>query len=258
MAANSTTRFSNRVEDYVKYRPDYPIEIIDMLQDSYGLSAGQLIADIGAGTGISAELFLHAGYRVIAVEPNQEMRDKSIELLGHMPGFKAYSGTAENTSLATASVDAVIAGQAFHWFDPEKARAEFSRIIKPGGLVVLLWNERKTSSAFEIAYDELIVRHARDYVQVDHRNIGTANIAGFFSPAQVRLEVFANRQEFDFEGLKGRLLSSSYMPVSNEQGYPEMLKDLQDLFDTYQQDGKILIHYDTKVYAGRLTEEQTK
>ena len=252
MVNNSTTRFSNRVEDYVKYRPDYPTEIVNFLHDTYGLTQDKLIADIGAGTGISTALFLNKGYRVIAVEPNAEMREKAIELLSSFNGFIAHDGTAENTDLTTASVDAVIAGQAFHWFDTVLTRAEFKRILKPGGIVALIWNERKTSSAFEQEYDKLIIKHARDYVKVDHRNIDTERIAAFFNPEPVHLEIFQNKQVFDFEGLKGRLMSSSYMPTKDDEGFDAMIADLKALFDKFEQNGLITISYDTKVYSGKL------
>jgi SAM-dependent methyltransferase len=252
MNTNSTTRFSNRVDDYVKYRPSYPAEIISFLQGSYNLSADKLIADIGAGTGISTALFLDAGYRVIAVEPNLEMREKSIELLGSQPGFKVQNGTAENTGLETGSIDAVIAGQAFHWFDAVKTREEFKRVLTPGGIVALIWNERLTTSAFEKEYDQLIVAHGKDYVKVDHRNINPEAIGAFFSPETFHLQKFANKQIFDFEGLAGRLLSSSYMPTKDDIGYEPMIADLKILFDRYQQNGMITINYDTKAYVGKL------
>lgn len=252
MTNNSTTRFSNRVNDYVKYRPHYPKTIVEFLEDNYELSTGKLIADIGAGTGISTALFLDAGYKVIAVEPNQEMREKAVELLGNYPGFKAMNGTAENTGLETGSIDFIIAGQAFHWFDAEKTKTEFKRILKPGGIVALIWNERKTQSAFEIEYDRLIVNHGRDYAKVDHRNIDDGHIGAFFNPEPFQLEVFQNKQVFDFNGLAGRLLSSSYMPAKDEAGYEPMMADLKDLFDKYQQDDFITINYDTKVYVGKL------
>jgi SAM-dependent methyltransferase len=252
MVSNSTTRFSNRVEDYVKYRPGYPEEIVKFLHDVYGLTQDKLIADIGAGTGISTALFLKKGYRVIAVEPNVEMREKAIELLDSYNGFIPKNGTAEHTGIDSNSIGAIIAGQAFHWFDAVKTRTEFKRILKPDGIVALIWNERKTTSAFEQEYDELIIKHGNDYVKVDHRNIDTEHIAAFFKPEPVHLETFANKQVFDFEGLKGRLLSSSYMPARNEEGYESMINDLQALFNKFQQDGFIVINYDTKVYSGKL------
>lgn len=252
MVTNSTTRFSNRVEDYVKYRPGYPVEIVRFLHDTYGLTQDKLIADIGAGTGISTELFLKKGYRVIAVEPNVEMREKAIELLDSYNGFIPKNGTAENTGIDSNSVGAIIAGQAFHWFDALKTRIEFKRILKPDGIVALIWNERKTTSAFEQEYDELIIKHGNDYVKVDHRNIDTEHIAAFFNPEPVHLETFANKQVFDFEGLKGRLLSSSYMPAREDMGYEPMISDLQALFDKFQQNGVIVINYDTKAYSGKL------
>ena len=252
MVSNSTTRFSNRVEDYVKYRPGYPEEIVKFLHDVYGLTQDKLIADIGAGTGISTALFLKKGYRVIAVEPNVEMREKAIELLDSYNGFIPKNGTAEHTGIDSNSIGAIIAGQAFHWFDTVKTRIEFKRILKPDGIVALIWNERKTTSAFEQEYDELIIKHGNDYVKVDHRNIDTEHIAAFFNPEPVHLETFANKQVFDFEGLKGRLLSSSYMPARDEEGYQPMINDLQALFNKFQQDGVIVINYDTKVYSGKL------
>lgn len=249
---DNTKRFSNRVTDYVKYRPHYPNAIITFLQETYQLTTDKLIADIGAGTGISTKLFLDAGYRAIAVEPNAEMRDKAIELLSPYPGFTAVDSTAENTGLADGSIDAVIAGQAFHWFNAPNARAEFKRILKPGGTVVLIWNERKTASAFEMEYDQLIITHGQDYVKVGHRNIDLDNIGAFYDPNPFELRVFENQQVFDFDGLKGRLLSSSYSPTKADAGYEPMINDLQVLFNRYQQNGKITIHYDTKVYVGSL------
>jgi SAM-dependent methyltransferase len=249
---DNTKRFSNRVEDYVKYRPDYPAEIINYLRQQYGLTPDKVIADVGAGTGISSALFLKAGYRVFAVEPNKEMREKAISLLSRFRGFKAVDGTAENTNLKAESIDAIIAGQAFHWFDAGKARMEFKKKLKENGIVVLMWNERQTESAFETGYDQLIVKHGKDYVQVDHRNISAAHIAAFFDPELFTLETFQNKQIFDFNGLKGRLLSSSYMPAKGEEGFDEMIKDLEELFKQYEENNLIKINYVTKVYAGKL------
>jgi len=249
---NNTTRFSNRVEDYVKYRPTYPKEIISFLQERYGLSIDKTIADIGAGTGISTTLFLHAGYAVFAVEPNEAMRNKAIELLGKEARFAAVAGTAEHSNLAPQSIDAIVVGQAFHWFDMQLSKVEFKRVLKENGLLILIWNERQTTSDFEKKYDQLIVDHGIDYVKVDHRNIGDEDIQRFFDPNDVELKIFPNQQVFDFTGLKGRLLSSSYMPKEDDPGYPLMIEALQKLFDQHQQAGTITIHYDTKVYVGRL------
>lgn len=254
MATNSTTRFSNRVENYVKYRPGYPEEIVPWLQTHYELPASKVIADIGSGTGISAELFLKNGYAVSGIEPNAPMREMSEQLLKDYPRFKAIDGTAEATALPDQSVDAIVAGQAFHWFDAGKTKAEFLRILKPVGLVILIWNERLTNSSFEKEYDQLIINHSKDYVQVDHRNINTENIQAFFHPQNCHLQIFPNQQVFDFEGLKGRLLSSSYMPIEGEDGYKAVTDDLKALFNKYNKGGLITIHYDTKLYSGIFKE----
>ncbi len=252
MPQDSTTRFSNRVEDYVKYRPGYPPEVILFLQAQYNLDPQKVIADIGSGTGLSTLPFLEAGYPTFAVEPNPDMREKSISLLQQYPGFSPVDGTAEHTGLPAQSIDAVIAGQAFHWFDRNAARAEFCRILKPEGIVALVWNERRILNQFEKEYDRLIQRHARDYVQVNQRNINLAAIRDFFSPGSCYYDLFVNKQVFDFEGLEGRLLSSSYMPGRQEEGYEAMHKELRLLFDRYQEDGKVTLNYDTKLYTGKL------
>jgi SAM-dependent methyltransferase len=273
--SDNTTRFSDRVEDYVKYRPHYPEEILPYLQETYSFDASWDVADIGSGTGISAELFLENGNRVFAVEPNAEMRGKAEELeagraeVGRAPkaegrdrsdsegrqrdggNFVSINGTAEATGLAAGSVRLVVAGQAFHWFDAVKSRAEFVRILGPGGVVVLVWNERLAQSPFEIAYDALIAEHGKDYKTTNHRNIPDLQIGSFYHPAAYVLKEFPNEQWFDLEGLRGRLLSSSYMPKSGP-AYAPMIEDLQRLFARHQQGGRVRVGYDTKVYSGVL------
>ncbi|MCF3107909.1 class I SAM-dependent methyltransferase [Niabella sp. CC-SYL272] len=250
---HSTLRFSNRVEDYVKYRPHYPAAICSLLEQEGLLKPDLPVADIGSGTGISAELFLKKGYTVWGIEPNREMRQKSEVLLQSYPGFKAIDGTAESTNVPDKSVGLIVAGQAFHWFNREHCRPEFERILKTGGGVALIWNERLTATPFEKEYEDLIVRHSNQYQKVDHRNIDDAVIEAFFAPGTVTLSIFNNEQVFTYEGLEGRLLSSSYMPVKDGAGYTEMVADLKALFDQYETGNQVVIHYATKVYWGRLT-----
>ena len=252
MSMDNTNRFSNRVENYVKYRPGYPAGVVDYLQHTFGLTSDKVIADIGAGTGISSELFLKNHHTVFAVEPNKAMRDKAVHLLGSYAGFHAVDGTAEHTTLPGASVDVILAGQAFHWFDRRKAKEEFRRIMKPDGIVVLMWNERNTTSEFEKRYDELIISHSKDYVKVDHRNIDEQAIITFFQPLPVTTAVFSNHQVFDFQGLRGRLLSSSYIPAIGEPGHDQLMQEVRQLFDQYQQDNLIRINYTVNVYIGKL------
>lgn len=248
---NSTTRFSDRVSDYIKYRPHYPEEIVSYLEQEWDISPGSHIADVGSGTGISCRLFLEKGYRVTGIEPNEAMREASVAYLQGHKGFRTISASAEATTLPANSVDVITAAQAFHWFDTVAVKREFKRILKPGGLIVLIWNERLAVSDFEKKYDDLITRHAIDYVQIDHRNIDREQIERFFAPNHCRMKTFPNCQDFDFEGLKGRLMSSSYIPKENASGYDAMIRELCTLFDTYQSAGMIRITYDTKIYAAR-------
>src|ERR1019366_5901844 len=138
---NSTTRFSSRVENYIKYRPGYPQAIVDLLSARCGLTSASVIADVGSGTGILTELMLRNGNKVFAVEPNRDMREAAERLLSQHPNFISVEGTAEVTRLNDASVDLIVAGQSFHWFDRVKTRQEFLRVLKPGGWVALIWND---------------------------------------------------------------------------------------------------------------------
>lgn len=249
-----TRRFSGRVENYVRYRPGYPQEIVALLRGECGLSEGSVVADVGSGTGILSRLFLENGNRVFGVEPNSEMRTAGERFLESYERFTSVAATAEATTLPSASVDFVTAGQAFHWFDPRSARAEFVRISKPGGWTVLVWNAgRKEGTPFLEAYERLLKTYGTDYAEVAHGRRGSPEeIRAFFSPSVVKVATFDNWQVLNLEGLKGRLLSSSYVPSEGEPNHGEMLRELEKVFRGHQVNGEVTMEYDTRVYYGRL------
>ncbi len=250
-----TTRFTARVDNYLKYRPSYPTEIISLLENECGLTRETLVADIGSGTGFMTELFLKHGNKVFGVEPNAEMRAAGERLLAKYPSFVSVNATAESTTLADHSIDLIVAGQAFHWFDRAATRSEFKRILKPGGWAVLVWNGfRVETSAVVRGYHELLLQYGTDYQQVS-REIETCDIEALFSPGKYREAQFPFAQVFDFEGLKGRLLSASYAPQKDEPGYEEMIKDLREVFESNQRDGKVNFDYETVVYYGQLPDD---
>lgn len=247
-----TERFSNRVENYIRYRPHYPAILLEFLERSCGLTPAATIADIGSGTGILSEMFLRNGNMVYAVEPNREMREAGERLLGQYPNFGSIAGTAEASTLKSSSIDIVTAGQAFHWFDPDKAKAEFIRILKVPGWVVLVWNERREdSSPFAVAYEQLLQTYGTDYHEVKHQRIDATLLNRFFDKGY-QLGRFENSQHFDFEALRGRLLSSSYAPEAGQPGHEPMLTALRIIFDSYKRDEQVLFDYDTNVYYGQL------
>ena len=249
-----TQRFSDRVKNYVRYRPGYPPQLLDLMQERYGLERTAEIADVGSGTGALARLFLANGNRVFGVEPNLEMRRAGERVLAELPRFTSVSGTAERTTLADRSVDLVMSGQAFHWFRQGPTRLEFGRVVRPGGRVMLVWNERRAEgTAFSEAYERLLRTHGTDYAEVNHgKRAGPKQVRDFFFPMPVESWNFENEQRLDLEGLKGRLLSSSYVPAEGEPGCAEMLMEAEDVFERHAEGGTVTVRYDSRVYVGRL------
>ena len=251
---DSTQRFSLRVKQYIRYRPGYSPQIIEALKAECGLTGNSVIADIGSGTGFLSKIFLESGNRVFGVEPNAEMRAAGEQLLSDFRNFSSVDGTAEQTGLPDASVDFVTAGQAAHWFDRERANREFRRILKPGGWAALVWNDRdvdSTASARE--YEQLLRKFGVDYEQVHRVGSDTVrHIHEFFAPARVRTRSFPNRQEFDYEGLEGRVLSASYMPQAGHPSFEPMRQELRRIFDTHQHNGRFLMQYTTNMYYAQL------
>jgi len=253
IATLTTERFSDRVADYVRYRPDYPPALLDWLQDQLGIANDWQIADIGAGTGIASRLFLDAGYRVTAVEPNAAMRAAMTEALAGARGFRAVDGNASATGLPGGSVDLVTVAQAFHWFDPERARREFRRILRPGGLAAIWWNSRRpTGTPFLEGYEALLQQHGADYAAVAERHADDAQMRAWFGAGLRGTARFEHRQRLDFEGLRGRLLSSSYTPRPGHPGHERMLQALHELFDATAVGGTVDMEYDTRVFAGEV------
>ena len=243
-------RFSTRAENYARHRPGYPQAVLEEMRAECGFTRDSVVADVASGTGLLSELFLKNGNRVYGVEPNDEMREAGERYLAGHPLFTSVRGTAEETTLDDASIDLVVVGHAFHWFDIAEARAEFSRILRPGGCAALLWNElRQDASAFMEGYERLIQRYkSQDYEDFDREE----GVGAFFDPEPFRRCVFRHSQTFDLVGLRGRLLSSSYVPDEGKPCYAEMMRELEGIFRAHGRDEKVAFEYETLVYLGRL------
>lgn len=249
----STERFSNRVADYVRYRPDYPAALLDWLQQANGIDASWPVADIGAGTGISCKMFLDAGYTVTAVEPNAAMRGAAESWLGDNTRFRAVDGRADATTLADGSIGLVSVAQAFHWFDPAATRREFHRILRTGGMAAIYWNSRRlTGTPFLVGYEALLQTYGTDYTSVAERYADEPRMREWFGTGWRGTAEFEHGQLLDFEALRGRLMSSSYAPKEGHPNHAPMIEALRKLFDTCEADGRISFDYDTRVYLGEL------
>ena len=249
--ADAKQRFSTRVADYIRYRPSYPSELLDLLRSECALRSGHVIADIGSGTGFLSELFLKNGNRVYGVEPNREMRQAGEEYLASYDGFSSIEGSAEVTTLGDSSIDFVTAGQSFHWFEPDVARREFIRILKPNGWMVIAWNDRRMEEApFTRAYELILERFGLDYKSVKDSYPEAERIRGFLPTFSQR--DLANDQTLDWDSLCGRLRSSSFTPPEGHPNYAPMIEELRKIFDVYQKNGQVRMDYFTRVYYGQM------
>ncbi len=247
-----TDRFSSRVDDYARYRPSYPPPALELLRERCGLAPGAVVADLGSGTGILTELLLERGAQVFAVEPNEHMRAAAEAQLSQEPRFRSIAGSAEATTLASGSVDLLVAGQAFHWFDPQRARLEALRVLRPGAWAALLWNERPPEATpFLADYEALLKRHAPEYTRITASRADVGAMRGFLGAA-MEVRAFANQQILDFEGLRGRLMSSSYAPEPGSADYEPMIGMLREVFARHERDGRITMPYSTLVYFAPL------
>lgn len=245
-------RFSNRVDDYVRYRPGYPPEIVSLLREMTGLEPTWRVADVGAGTGISTAVFLEAGNEVFAIEPNREMREAAESRLGSHPRYHSVDGTAEATGLVGGSIDLVVAAQAFHWFDRDTARLEMARVLRPDGWVALIWNVRQTESTeFLRELETLLLDYSIDYARVRHENVTDAIVHACL-PRDYAKRSVEHVQELDLEGLRGRIASASYVPAPGHPAHEPLFDELAQLFERCQEGGTVRVIYDAVVHAGRL------
>lgn len=247
-----TQRFSNRVAEYVRYRPGYPTALIPVLEETGVLRKDSKIADIGSGTGLSSRPFLEAGYTVYGIEPNAAMRQAAEEGLSDFSTFISMDADAYHTILEKNLIDAIVCAQSFHWLDSAKALAEFQRILKAYGHVVLIWNDRKADDPFMQAYQNIIDTFSIDYKEINHLHITDEMLQKWYQPETMQKITLSYEQKFDLQGLIGRTLSCSYMPDRMHPRFPEMEEQLTMLFNQFQQNGIVIFAYTTRVYIGKI------
>ncbi|MGZ8994092.1 MAG: class I SAM-dependent methyltransferase [Burkholderiaceae bacterium] len=257
MPLTVTERFSSRADAYVRGRPSYPQAIVEQLEKAGALKRGHIVIDIGVGTGLSAEPFLRSGYTVIGVEPSEPMRlagEQQLRVYANNGGsYRSVAGTAEETTLPDDAADLVIAGQAFHWFDAERAAIEARRILRPGGWAALIWNDRQsTGSAFLAGYEALLRTHGVDYAKTIHRHVDDKGIAQFFAPTQALVVTFDNPRELTREDLLALAGSASYLPAPGDTRHAAMLSALNALFDAHEKNGSVQMMYRTRMHHAQL------
>lgn len=251
---NNENRFTKTVANYEAYRPHYPQEVLEVLIKECDLKGSDIIADIGSGTGILTELLLSNGNIVYGVEPNSAMRQVAETKFQKNSRFHSIKGSAENTTLDSHSIDLITAGTAFHWFEPLTTKIEFIRVLKEKGWVLLVWNVRDVHSSPLVSdYEDLLLTYCHSYKGSKAQTFEKTAVAGFFEPNKMITKSFPNYQTFDWQGLKGRLLSSSYCLDSDNPLYEAMLATLKKVFDRYQKNEYVEFRYETRLIYGQLT-----
>lgn len=252
-SGDSSARFSSRVDDYVRCRPGYPPALLDCLATEFDLRPEHVVADIGSGTGIFTALLLGRGHEIYGVEPNEAMRRAAEDRFRGESRFHSVAGSSEHTTLPDASVDWLMAAQAFHWFDVERARLEALRILRPPCCAALIWNNRREDTPFLAEYEAFLHTFAIDYASAKHQQAESdGRIPRFFGGGELTHRVFPNAQACDWDGLRGRTLSASYMPNADHPSYSSMMSALRELFDRHAHDGQVVIEYESSLHVGRM------
>lgn len=241
------------MDSYVKYRPDYPVALERDLVARGVWRKDATWADVGAGTGIWTRQIAPWVGRVIALEPNAPMRAAGETFLADVANASLRDGSAEATGLPDQSCDGITAAQAFHWFDRVAFRAECERVLRPGGTVLLVWNERIVEvTPFARDYEALLLEHGTDYAAVDHRRMTPEVLAEFFGAGGFTTVEHPHAQYFDLAGLEGRVLSSSYAPPPGHPRHAGMMEALRELFVKHAEEGRLAFDYVTRAYFGTV------
>jgi ubiquinone/menaquinone biosynthesis C-methylase UbiE len=247
-------RFSSKTEDYAKYRPDFPVEIVEFLYSKGVIKEASIVADIGSGTGRFTRLLLESGNLVYGVERNNEMRSKAEELLSQFRNFISIAGSAEETGLRDSSIDLITVAQAFHWFDKEKCLSEFRRISKDNGRVFIVWDDFLGDyNDFSMEYNKVL----SDFRIVEPENKGkrisrAEMIDGFFKENKYESMSFIHEIYQGFEGIRGGALSASFTPKPGEKNYEEFISELKRVFDKYEDAGKVCTAFRSVCYLGEI------
>ena len=252
---DTKNRFSEKVENYVKYRPHYPKKLIEFMEMHDILKKDYVIADVGAGTGKFTELLLQSGYTVNAIEPNRPMLKACKEIYGKYSNLKCIEGSSDVTTLADNSVDLITTAQAFHWFEIEDTKTEWERILKPNKYVALIWNSRlkgEKTTPFQRQYEEFVKKYGKEYTRMQENFRVQEKIDILFKKNGYLEFHTPYSQTFNFGSLMGRALSSSYMPQPRDKLYPKMVEALKALFENHQVENQVSIEYDTELIYGKL------
>ncbi len=239
-------RFSDRVQNYVKYRPSYPGVIVDFFESQLGLQKTMMIADVGSGTGLFSELLLKEDYKVFCVEPNAEMRHYAELTLSRYPGFSSIDGRAEETRLPDHAIDFITVIQSFHWMNPTETKVEFRRILKSNGKIIIAWILAKQNTPFLHEYEEIRKTFGIDYKAVERANENI--LIDFYDPHAIGKKIFHHSRSLDFENLKGQLISASFIPLPGHPKYENMITELTRIYKKYQYNGFVTMEYEIPVF----------
>jgi ubiquinone/menaquinone biosynthesis C-methylase UbiE len=250
MSRSTSDRFLGKTDDYVKFRPGYPIEILDYLSKNHGFSSNAICAEVGSGTGKFSELLLQNKNKVFAVEPNGEMRGAAEKSLTAFQSFKSVSGDSVNTTLEKGSIDFIFCAQALHWFANENTAKEFKRILKPNGRVVIIWNKKAyEKSSFMKGIHKIFIEDCIDFLSVKLENIADKEILSSLFKDNYDSYSIDTKQTFNLDGLIGRMMSASYAPPEGHPKHQKFISEIKKLFQSEEKKGSVEFLYETVTYV---------
>lgn len=250
---NNTSKFTGKAAIYSKYRSNYPNECIQDIVKEVSADKNIMIADIGAGTGKLTKQFLEKGIKVIAVEPNKDMLEVAIkDLSKYNELFEYKQEPAENTSIKSNSIDIITVAQAFHWFDKDKFKSECKRILKPNGIIAIMWNFIDYKQELESKIIETHKQYTSLTFNASEEEQRDNDIINFFGEDNYKFKIYKNNYIEDKEQFLGRQLSMSYALNENDDKYDEYVAEFNKLFAKYSKDGVIEVHNNTYCYVGRI------
>ena len=251
MSFDNINKFNKMQNDYSKYRPNYSNEAIEYILNLQNVDNEFKVADIGAGTGKLSLPFVKRGLKLYGIEPNKDMYEKLLENMKEYSDFFGILGYSEKTYLDNKSIDLIVVGQAFHWFNIDEFKIECKRVLKDDSYIAILYNNGDYSKEVINKIHELSRRYCPEYKGSSGGLYNNEDIFNNFFKEYNKI-IFKNDYKLTLDQFIGLNFSASYAPKENEENHDIYLSKLEEVFNTYQEDGYLTMPNNTILRIGKI------